>query len=97
MSKVLRLPQNLHFEVKVEFGPKHEVSLASATKSDHRVTKRRTPAQREPATGPQISRACAVEMQHECTANSSELAVHARAPQRSKHSCLTIDYYRKNR
>ena len=43
----------------------------------------------------QISRACAVEMhfedfeRHECTVNSSELAVNARAPQRSKHSCLT--------
>ena len=51
-----------------------------------------------PAT--QISRACAVEMhfedfeRHECTVNSSELASHARALQRSKHQLLYT--YRKN-
>ena len=48
-----------------------------------------------PAAPTQILRACTVKMQfadferHECTVNSSELAGHARAPQRSKHSCLT--------
>ena len=47
-----------------------------------------------PAAGPQILRACAVEMhiddveRHECTVNSSKLAGHARAEQRSKHSCF---------
>ena len=46
-----------------------------------------------PAT--QILRACAVEVhmddveRHECTVNSNELAVHARAPQRSKHTFLS--------
>ena len=45
-----------------------------------------------PAAGPQILRACAVEVhmddveRHECTVNSNELAVPARAPQRSKHT-----------
>ena len=46
MSKVLHLPRNLHFEVKpllsrkVDFGaPKHEVSHAPATISDHHVRK----------------------------------------------------------
>ena len=44
-TKVLHLPRKLHFEVKqlrskVDFGaPKHEVSLAPATKSDHHVPK----------------------------------------------------------
>ena len=48
-----------------------------------------------PAAGPQILRACAVEIhiddveRHECTINSSELAAHARAEQRSKHTCFT--------
>ena len=47
-----------------------------------------------PAAGPQILRACAVEMhmddveRHECTVNSNELAGHARALQRSKHTCF---------
>ena len=27
---------------------------------------------------------------HECTVNSSELAAHARAEQRSKHTCFTL-------
>ena len=42
----------------------------------------------------QVLRACAVEARvddverHECTANSSELAVHGRALQRSKHQLL---------
>ena len=45
-----------------------------------------------PATGRQILRACAVEVhiddveRHECTVNSNELAGHARAEQRSKHT-----------
>ena len=53
-----------------------------------------------PAAGPQILRACAVEVhmddveRHECTVNSNELAVHGRAPQRSKPQLLF--YYRKN-
>ena len=53
-----------------------------------------------PAAGPQILRACAVEMhiddveRHECTVNSSELAGHGRALQRSKHQLLFP--YRKN-
>ena len=52
-----------------------------------------------PAADTQIQRACAVEMRvddferHECAVNSSELAVHARALQRSKHQLLS---YRKN-
>ena len=52
------------------------------------------------AAATQISRACAVEMhfedfeRHECTVNSNELAVHARALQRSKHQLLFT--YRKN-
>ena len=52
------------------------------------------------AAATQISRACAVEMhfddfqRHECTVNSSELAGHARALQRSKHQLLF--YCRKN-
>ena len=47
-----------------------------------------------PAT--QILRACAVEVhmddveRHECTVNSHELAGHARAPQRSKHTFFSI-------
>ena len=47
------------------------------------------------AAATQILRACAVEMhvddfeRHECTVNSSELAGHARAAERFKHSCLT--------
>ena len=52
-----------------------------------------------PAAGPQILRACAVEMhmddveRHECTVNSNELAVHAGALQRSKRQLLFT--YRK--
>ena len=48
-----------------------------------------------PAAGPQILRACAVEMhiddveRLECTVNSSEFATHARAAQRSKHTCFS--------
>ena len=50
--------------------------------------------------GRQILRACAVEVhmddveRHECTINSSEIAVHASALQRSKHQLLFT--YRKN-
>ena len=53
-----------------------------------------------PAAGRQILRACAVEMhvddfeRYECTVDSSELAVHARTLQRSKHQLLF--YYRNN-
>ena len=53
-----------------------------------------------PPAGPQTLRACAVEMRtddverHECTVNSSELAGHGRALQRSKHQLLFT--YRKN-
>ena len=53
-----------------------------------------------PAADTQIQRACAVEVRmddvegHECTVNSNELAVHGRAPQRSKHQ-LPFPY-RKN-
>ena len=79
--------------------PKHEVSLALATKSDrmyehaHGTTTR---AQSREALAPatQISRACAVQMhfddcgRHECTVNSSELAVDVGALQRSKHQLL---------
>ena len=49
-----------------------------------------------PAADTQIQRACAVEVHmddvesHECTVNSSELAGHARAEQRSKHTCFSI-------
>ena len=48
-----------------------------------------------PAANTQIQRACAVKVhmddveRHECTVNSNELAVHARAPQRSKHTCFS--------
>ena len=71
---------------KVEFGaPKREVSLAPATKSDHHERKMRTAPQQD-----ERGRACAVQMhidnfeRHECSVNSSELAAHARALQRSK-------------
>ena len=53
-----------------------------------------------PASATQILRACAVEVHiddvenHECTVNSSELAVHGRALQRSKRQLLF--HYRKN-
>ena len=53
-----------------------------------------------PAAATQTLRACAVEMhiddveRHECTVNSSELAAHFRAIQRSKHQLLFT--YRKN-
>ena len=53
-----------------------------------------------PAAGKQILRAYAVEMhfddfeKRECTVNSSELAGHGRALQRSKHQLLFP--YRKN-
>ena len=53
-----------------------------------------------PAADTQILRACAVEVhmndveRHECAVNSNELAVHGRAPQRSKHQ-LPFPY-RKN-
>ena len=104
-SQVLYLPRNLQFEVsrsdplhlsrKVDFGvPKHEMSLAPATKSDPRVRKpARHHNESAVATSARcgILRACAVEMQ--CTVNSSELAAHARALQRSKHQLLF--YYRK--
>ena len=49
----------------------------------------------ETPTDTQILRACAIEMhiddveRHECTVNSSELAGHGRAEQRSKHTCLS--------
>ena len=49
-----------------------------------------------PAAGRQILRACAVEVhmddveRHECTVNSSESAAHARAEQRSKHTCFSL-------
>ena len=49
-----------------------------------------------PAADTQIQRACAVEVHmddvesHECTVNSSELAGHARAEQRSKHTCFSL-------
>ena len=48
-----------------------------------------------PAAATQILRACAVEVhmddveRHECTVNSNELAGHARAEQRSKHTFLS--------
>ena len=48
-----------------------------------------------PAAATQILRACAVEMhiddveRHECTVNSNELARHAHAEQRSKHTCFS--------
>ena len=70
----------------------HEVSLAPATKSDHHVRKC---AQRHNesavARSTKILRACAVDMHfeefksHECAVNSSELAGHGCALQRSKH------------
>ena len=75
---------------------KHEVSLAPATKSAimcgnaHGATTRAQSLE-APAVGAQTLRACAVEMhiddveRHECTVNSSELAGHGRALQRSKH------------
>ena len=49
-----------------------------------------------PAAGRQTLRACAVEVhmddveRHECTVNSSESAAHARAEQRSKHTCFSL-------
>ena len=59
------------------------------------MCKMRMAPQRERSRDKYSPRACGVEMhvddleRHECTANSSELAGHARAAQRSKHSCLT--------
>ena len=107
MSKVLRLPRNLHFEVK----PLR--SLLPVTKSRLGTTKTRgfpcachhhdrkcARHHNESAAPTQILRACAVEMhfedfeRHECAVNSNELAGHARALQRSKHQLLNT--YRKN-
>ena len=48
-----------------------------------------------PAAGPQILRACAVEMhiddveRHECTVNSNKLAGHGRAAHLSRHTCFS--------
>ena len=56
----------------------------------------RTQSLEAPAAGRQILRACAVEVRnddverHECTVNSSELAGHACALQRSKHVCFSL-------
>ena len=61
-----------------------------------RGTTTRAQSLEAPAVGPQILRACAVEMyiddveRRECTVNSNELAVHAQAEQRSKHTCFSI-------
>ena len=103
MSKVLRLPRKLDFEVK------QLRSLAPVTKSrlwnttiyqNAHGTTTRTQSLEAPAADTQIQRACAVEMhfedfeRHECTVNSNELAGHARALQRSKHQ-LPFPY-RKN-
>ena len=84
MSKVLFLPRNLQFEVK----PLR--SLGPVTKSRLCITKTRG----SPYACHEMSEnACAAEMhfedveRHECTANSSELAVDVGARQRSKHSC----------
>ena len=63
-------------------------------------TTTRAQSREAPAADTQILRACAVEVHiddienHECTVNSSELAVHGRALQRSKHQLLFT--YRKN-
>ena len=89
----------LHLSRKGNFGPpKHEVSLALATKSEPCAnahgTATRAQSRHAPVPATQISRACAVEVhiddveRHECIVNSSELAAHARAAQRSKHSCF---------
>ena len=59
-----------------------------------RGTTTRAQSLEAPAANTQIQRACAVEVhiddveRHECTANSNELAIHARALQRSKHQLL---------
>ena len=69
--------------------------LSTVCKNAHGTTTR-APSRQALAAASQILRACAVEMhiddfeKHKCTVNSSELAGHSRAAQRSKHSCLTI-------
>ena len=61
MSKVLCLPDLLHLSQKVDFRPpKHEVSLAPATKRARATT--RAQSRRAPSPAHQILRACAVEM-----------------------------------
>ena len=109
MSKVLHLPPaqsktaptpSTCHEKSTKEAPKHEVSLAPATNSDHHVPKCGAQSLEAPAAATQIQRACAVEMhfedfeRHECTLNSKEVAVHARALQRSKHQLPFI--YRKD-
>ena len=89
MSEVLHLPRKLHFEVK------QLRSHAPVTKVDFEAPQ----SLEAPAADTQILRACAVEMhmddveRHECTVNS-ELSVHGRTLQRSKHQLLFT--YRKN-
>ena len=111
MSKVLILPENciskqnssdlLHLSRKVDIGaPKHEVSLAPAMKSHHRVRKcarhhnesavARSTHCRHPDSASRRSRSAHGRCErHECTVNSNELAVHGRAPQRSKHTFVS--------
>ena len=92
----------LHLSRKVDFAaPKHEVSLAVTTMCEnaHGATTRAQSLE-APTAATQILRACAVEVhmddveRQECTVNSSALAGHARALQRSKHQLLFS--YRKN-
>ena len=86
MSKVLRLPRNLHIEVKplrslvpVARPPKHEVSRARATKSDHHARKCAR-HHNERSLEEHLRQPSAVEMhfedfeRRECAVNSNELA-----------------------
>ena len=104
MSKVLHLPRKLHFEIKTVPIPctcheKLPRKMTTMYQNAHGATTRAQSLE-APAADTQILRACAVEMhiddveRHECTVNSIELAVHARALQRSKHQ-LPFPY-RKN-
>ena len=99
-SKTAPIPCTCHEKSTLD-PPKHEVSLAPATKSDHHVQKcarhhNESAVARSTRGRPQILRACAVEVhmddveRHECTVNSNELDVHGRAPQRSKHTFFSL-------
>ena len=92
----------MHLSRKVDFeAPKHEVPLRLPRKvttmcENAHGTTTRAQSLEAPAAATQTLRACAVEMpiddveRRECTVNSSEIAGHARAAHRSKHTCFSL-------
>ena len=98
-SKTAPIPSTCHEKSTLDHQsrgfPSHLPRKVATMCENAHSTTMRAQSSEAPAVDTQILRACAVEMhvddfaRHECTVNSSELAVHARAPQRSKHSCLT--------